>query len=156
MGKMKDSFGHMLSQLTLPPRFLIMENVLDRISKSVGTQLQHPGKVLALTTDAGFSPVEVHARLVPVLPARSGLDNQVMQLLWDTVGDLQAAQRYCNLKKPGQNMVGGKITANPFPQSPHHSLGVFARFGLDSFDSLPQPPWGLEMPISRGYTSKRK
>ena len=76
-----------------------MENVLDRISKSVGTQLQHPGKVLALTTDAGFSPVEVHARLVPVLPARSGLDDQVMQLLWDTVGDLQAAQRYCNFKK---------------------------------------------------------
>ena len=67
-----------------------MENVID--GKLVGTQLRHPGKVLAVATDAGFSPVEVHARLVPVLPARIGLDNQVIELLWDTVGGLYCRQ----------------------------------------------------------------
>ena len=34
------------------------------------------------------------------------------------------------------------------PPDPHHSFRVFTRFGLDSFDSLPQPPGRLEMPTN--------
>jgi hypothetical protein len=118
-----------------------MENVID--SKLVGTQLRHPGKVLAVATDAGFSPVEVHARLVPVLPARIGLDNQVIELLWDTVGGPYDCSMIMQaIKRIVKELGGREMTAKPFPQSPHHSLCVFTRFGLDSFDSLPQPPWG--------------